>query len=297
MNELIDKAKVLLEALPYIQRFSGATFVVKYGGSFMDSEDPSIREAVARDIVFLEAVEINPVVVHGGGKAISRAMQASGLVPEFSQGHRVTSKETVRLVHEVLSHQINPDIVKTINQLGGASRGFSGTDIFTCRPKRVLDQQGQPLDIGFVGEVHEVCVEPLWECISQGITPVISPTALGEDGQIYNCNADVAAAMVAIALQASRLVFMSDVPGLLAQPDLPDSLISHLHISDVRQLKESGVISSGMIPKVDSATQAIERGVGKVSFVDGRMPHAVLLEIFTDQGVGTEIVLDEGKEA
>jgi acetylglutamate kinase len=145
--------------------------------------------------------------------------------------------------------------------------------------------------------VHEVCVEPLWECISEGITPVISPTALGEDGQIYNCNADVAAAMVAIALQASRLVFMSDVPGLLAQPDSPDSLISHLHISDVRQLKESGVISSGMIPKVDSATQAIERGVGKVSFVDGRMPHAVLLEIFTDQGVGTEIVLDEGKEA
>ena len=291
MNELIHKAAVLLEALPYIQRFSGERFVVKYGGSFMDSPDPAVRQGVARVMVFLEAVEINPVVVHGGGKAISRAMKEAGMDPVFNQGHRVTCKDTVSLVHEVLSHQINPEIVATINALGGVAKGFPGTEIFTCRKKQVQGQDGERMDIGFVGEVTSVRTEPLHDCIEQGITPVISPTALDEDGQLYNCNADVAAAMTAVALQAKRLVFMSDVPGLLADPKDPASLISHLHVTEVKRLKEQGVIGSGMIPKVDSATQAIEAGVDKVSFVDGRLNHAVLLEIFTDQGVGTEIVL------
>ena len=291
MNELIHKAAVLLEALPYIQRFSGERFVVKYGGSFMDSPDPAVRQGVARDMVFLEAVEINPVVVHGGGKAISRAMTEAGMDPVFNQGHRVTCKDTVALVHEVLSHQINPEIVATINGLGGVAKGFPGTEIFTCRKKQVQGQDGEGMDIGFVGEVTSVRTKPLHDCIEQGVTPVISPTALDEDGQLYNCNADVAAAMTAVALQAKRLVFMSDVPGLLADPKDPASLISHLHVTEVKRLKEQGVIGSGMIPKVDSATQAIEAGVDKVSFVDGRLNHAVLLEIFTDQGVGTEIVL------
>jgi acetylglutamate kinase len=290
LQNLISKAATLLEALPYIQKFSGATFVIKYGGSFMDSTDTNVRNGVARDIVFLEAVEINPVVVHGGGKAITRAMELAGLKANFIQGQRLTDEATVKIVDDVLSRQINPDIVATIRTLGGAAQGFSGTEIFTCRKTWLRDASGQPQGIGFVGEVTKVNTAPLLKCIRQGITPVISPTARGEDGKIYNCNADVAAAQAAIALKAGRLVFMSDVPGLLRDPQDPATLIPHLRTSEVQSLKSSGVIDKGMIPKVDSAVAAIESGVEKVSFVDGRVEHAVLLEIFTDAGIGTEVV-------
>lgn len=293
MQDLIAKAETLHEALPYIQKFSGATFIIKYGGSFMDSPDATVRNSVARDIVFLEAVEINPVVVHGGGKAITRAMEKAGLKANFIQGQRVTDEATVKIVDDVLSREINPEVVATINSLGGAAQGFSGTEIFTCR-KMWLDDKDNPgakIDIGFVGEVIAVNTAPLLKCIERGITPVISPTARGEDGHVYNCNADVAAAQVAIALKAKRLVFMSDVPGLLSDPKNPDSVISNLKTEAVAELKKAGVIDKGMIPKVDSAVAAIKTGVEKVSFVDGRVPHAVMLEIFTDEGVGTEVVL------
>jgi acetylglutamate kinase len=293
VQDLIAKAGTLLEALPYIQKFSGATFVVKYGGSFMDSPDVEIRNGVARDIVFLEAVEINPVVVHGGGKAISRAMEKAGLKSEFIQGQRVTDEATVKIVDEVLSREINPEIVKAINALGGAAVGFSGADIFKCK-KLLLDDKenpGKKIDIGYVGEVIEVNVTPLKESIWCGHTPVISPTARGEDGQIYNCNADITAAMCAIALNAKRLVFMSDVPGLMRDTKDVSTVIAHLQISEVPALKAAGIVDKGMIPKVDSAVAAIKSGVEKVSFVDGRVPHAVMLEIFTDKGIGTEIVL------
>ncbi len=293
MQDLIAKAATLLEALPYIQKFSHATFVVKYGGSFMDSPDPAVRNGVARDIVFLEAVEINPVVVHGGGKAITRAMDAAGLKASFIQGMRVTDEATVGVVDQVLSREINPEIVRTINSLGGVAKGFAGTDIFTCR-KLLLDDKDNPggrIDVGYVGEVTSVNTTQLLECISKGITPVISPTARGEDGRIYNCNADVAAAMAAIALKAKRLVFMSDVPGLMRDPKDPATLISHLQTSEVPGLKAVGIVDKGMIPKVDSAVAAINAGVEKVSFVDGRVNHSVLMEIFTDEGVGTEVVL------
>jgi len=293
MQDLIAKAATLLEALPYIQKFSGATFVVKYGGSFMDSPEPAVRNGVARDIVFLEAVEIDPVVVHGGGKAITRAMEKAGLTANFIQGMRVTDEATVKIVDDVLSREINPEIVATIQSLGGQAVGFAGTEIFKCR-KLWLDDKNSPgrkLDIGYVGEVVEVDTAPLKECIWSGFTPVISPTARGEDGKIYNCNADVAAAQVAIALNAKRLVFMSDVPGLMRNPKDPDTILPHLQTSAVEGLKRSGVVDKGMIPKVDSAVAAIKAGVEKVSFVDGRIPHAVLLEIFTDEGVGTEVVL------
>jgi acetylglutamate kinase len=293
VQDLIAKAETLLEALPYIQRFRSQTFVVKYGGSFMDSPDPAVRNGVARDIVFLEAVGINPVVVHGGGKAITRAMEAAGLKANFIQGQRVTDEATVGVVDRVLSREINPEIVKTISELGGKARGFCGADIFKCR-KLWLDDKDKPgakIDIGFVGEVIALNTEPLRECIRRSITPVISPTALDGNGHIHNCNADIAAAHAAIALKAKRLVFMSDVPGLLRDPKNPDSVIPHLKISEVDELKRAGIIDKGMIPKVDSAVAALKAGVDKVSFVDGRVPHAVLLEIFTDEGVGTEIVL------
>lgn len=291
MENLIAKAATLLEALPYIQRFRSETFVVKYGGSFMDSPDQAVRMGVARDIVFLEAVGINPIVVHGGGKAITRAMDAAGLRAEFIQGMRVTDESAVQVVERVLSQEINPEIVQMINNLGGKARGFSGTDIFTCRKMWLTGPNNENLDIGFVGEVIRVNVEPLRECIRRSITPVISPTARGEDGHVYNCNADVAAAQAAIALRAKRLVFMSDVPGLMRNPKDPGTVIPHLQVAEIDPLKKTGVIDKGMIPKVDSAAAAIRSGVAKVSFVDGRMPHAVMLEIFTDAGVGTEIVL------
>jgi len=291
VHDWIAKAETLLEALPYLQKFRGATFVIKYGGSFMDSPDEKIRAGVARDLVFLEAAGIHPVIVHGGGKAITRAMDQAGLQAKFVQGQRVTDAATVAIVDEVLSRRINPQIVNTLNALGGRARGFTGADIFKCQKLLVESPDGKKWDLGYVGQVIEVQTGPLRECIQSGLTPVISPVALGPDGRLYNCNADVAAAQTAIALRARRLVFMSDVPGLLRDPKNSGSVISHLRVSDVPGLKQAGVIDAGMIPKVDSAVAAIQAGVEKVSFVDGRVPHAVLLEIFTDAGVGTEMVL------
>jgi acetylglutamate kinase len=291
MEDLIAKTATLLEALPYIQKFSQSTFVIKYGGSFMDSPDPAVRDGVARDVVFLEAVEINPVVVHGGGKAITRAMDAAGLKVNFIQGMRVTDEATADVVDRVLSREINPEVVATINSLGGKAKGFAGTDIFTCRKLWLTGPAGEKIDVGYAGEVTGVNTAPLLDCIARGIIPVISPTARGEDGKIYNCNADIAAAQAAIALKAKRLVFMSDVPGLMRDPKNPATLIPHLQTSEVDGLKRAGIVDKGMIPKVDSAVAAIQAGVEKVSLVDGRVPHSVLLEIFTDKGVGTEVVL------
>ena len=285
MQELITKAATLLEALPYIQRFAGATFVIKYGGSFMESPEETVRTGVASDVVFLEAVEINPVVVHGGGKRINKALEAAGIETKFVNGLRYTDAASVEVVDQVLSGEVNGEIVEMINSLGGEAKGIAGTDIFTCQRHAPGGE-----DYGYVGEVMAVNTAPLEECISKGVTPVISPTARDAEGQIYNCNADIAAAQAAIALAAKRLVFMSDVPGLLRDPKDAKSLVPHLDIKEVDELKQAGIIARGMIPKVDSAVSAIEAGVDKVSFVDGRINHAVLLEIFTDKGVGTEIV-------
>ena len=291
MKNLISKADVLLEALPYLQRFRGATFVIKYGGSFMDAPDPAARDSVARDIVFLAAAGIHPVVVHGGGKAITRAMEKAGLKANFVQGQRVTDEETAQVVEQVLSQEINPEIVSTLNNLGVRARGFSGTDIFTCRKLRLAGTQGEPLDIGFVGEVTRVNAAPLLECLRDGFIPVISPTARGEDGKPYNCNADVSAAQAAIALKARRLVFMSDVPGLLRDLKDPATVMARLRAGEMEALKQQRIIDKGMIPKTDSAVAAVKAGVEKVSFVDGRVSHAVLLDIFATEGTGTEVVL------
>src|SRR2546423_2643593 len=291
MEKIISKAATLIEALPYIQHFRSQVFVVKYGGSFMDSPDAEERHRVARDVVFLEAVGINPVVVHGGGKAITRALEEAGVKSEFVHGYRVTDAASAEIVDRVLSREINAEIVKAIQDFGGKARGFAGPDIFRCRKFLAKDDKGSDVDLGFVGEVSGVDVEPLRESIRRRVTPVISPTALGEDGKIYNCNADIAAAKTAIALKARRLVFMSDVPGLLRDPKDEKTLLRHLAVIEVPKLQKSGVIAEGMVPKVDSAIAAIESGVEKVQFVDGRIPHSVLLEIFTDAGVGTEVVL------
>lgn len=290
VNEVIAKARVLLEALPYIQDFRGSTFVVKYGGSFMDDPNPAARTRVAADIAFLAAVGINVVVVHGGGKAISKAMDASGLKANFINGLRVTDEATIAIVKKTLDEIVNKDVCETLASVKARPKGLPGDSVLVCQ-KLTTDDDGNLIDLGYVGEPTEVKVKLIKKEIAEGNMPVISPVAEGYDGKPYNVNADTAAGRVASALRARRLVYMSDVPGLLSDPKNPDSLISTLKVGEVEALKKKGVIDKGMRPKVASAVRALQEGVQRVHFIDGRMPHSLLLEIFTDKGVGTEIVL------
>ncbi len=285
MQEIIQKAEVLLEALPYIQRFRSSIFVVKYGGSFMDSPDPKVRAGIAADVVFLEAAGINPIVVHGGGKAITKATEAAGIKAQFVQGLRVTDEKTMKVVEDVLANVVNREIVEMIQKLGGKARGYNGKDVFRCR-KMLTDGA----DLGYVGEIIGTETGAIKKCLRASVTPVVSPIGLGEDGHTYNINADIAAAKLAMAIGARRLVFISDVPGLLRDPKDVATLISSLNVDQVLELRQQGVIDKGMIPKVNSAVEAVRAGVRRVHFVDGRIPHAVLLEIFTDKGIGTEVV-------
>lgn len=287
--EVTAKAKVLLEALPYIQDFRGSTFVVKYGGSFMDDPDAAIRTRVAYDIAFFAAVGINVVVVHGGGKAITRAMEESGLAAKFVNGLRVTDEAAVAIVKKTLDEVVNKDVCDAISIAKGKPKGLPGDSVLVCQ-KLATDEDGNPIDLGYVGEVTEVKVKLIKKEIADGYVPVISPVAEGYDGKPYNVNADLVAGRVASALRARRLVYMSDVPGLLSAPPDPESLISTLKISQVEELKKRGVIDKGMRPKVGSAVRALEEGVQRVHFIDGRLAHSLLLEIFTDKGIGTEIV-------
>jgi acetylglutamate kinase len=289
VSEVIAKARVLLEALPYIQDFRGSTFVVKYGGSFMDDPNPEARNRVATDIAFLAAVGINVVVVHGGGKAISKAMDVSGLKANFVNGLRVTDEATIAIVKKTLDEIVNKEVCDTLTAVKGRPKGLAGDSVLVCQ-KLEIDDDGNKVDLGFVGDVTEVKVKLIKKEIADGFLPVISPVAEGYDGKPYNINADTAAGRVASALRARRLVYMSDVPGLLSDPKNPTSLISTLKTGEVEGLKKKGVIDKGMRPKVASAVRALQEGVQRVHFIDGRMPHSLLLEIFTDRGVGTEIV-------
>ena len=287
--EVTAKAKVLLEALPYIQDFRGSTFVVKYGGSFMDDPDPVIRTRVAYDLAFLAACGINVVVVHGGGKAITKAMETSGLKANFVNGLRVTDEATINVVKKTLDEIVNRDVCDAIASAKGKPKGLPGDTVLVCE-KLTTDDDGNPVDLGFVGDVTEVKVKLIKKEIGEGFIPVISPVAEGYDGKPYNVNADLVAGRVASALRARRLVYMSDVPGLLSAPPDPQSLISTLKTNQVDDLKKKGVIDKGMRPKVQSAIRALEEGVQRVHFIDGRLAHSLLLEIFTDKGIGTEIV-------
>ncbi len=289
VDEITAKAKVLLEALPYIQDFHGSTFVVKYGGSFMDDPDPEIRMRVAYDIAFLVAVGINVVVVHGGGKAITKAMETSGLNASFVNGLRATDEAAIAIVKKTLDEVVNTDVCAAIAAAKAQPKGMPGDTVLVCQ-KLETDDDGNTVDLGYVGEVTEVKVKLIKKEIGEGFVPVISPVAEGYDGKPYNVNADLVAGRVASALRARRLVFMSDVPGLLAAPPDPDSLISTLKIPQVEELKKRGVIDKGMRPKVASAVRALQEGVQRVHFIDGRLAHSLLLEIFTDKGTGTEIV-------
>jgi acetylglutamate kinase len=288
-SELIAKSQVLLEALPYIQAFRGSTFVIKYGGSFMDDPDPEVRSRVAGDIAFLATVGIHVVVVHGGGKAISGAMIESGLRPNFVNGMRVTDEATMSVVKKTLDTVVNKDICDMLSVRKAHALGMPGAMVLVGQ-KLTVDDDGRPIDLGYVGDISEVKVTLIKKAIADRFVPVISPVALGREGILYNVNADLVASRVAIALRARRLVYLSDVPGLLEDPSDPKTLISTVKEKEIEDLKKSGIINTGMLPKVQSAVQALRDGVHRVHFIDGRVPHSLLLEIYTDKGIGTEIV-------
>jgi len=282
-------AEALIEALPHFQQFRGQTIVIKYGGAAMENED--LVEQVLRDVVLLEAVGINPVLVHGGGKAYNRALKARGVVAEVIDGLRVSDAASMAVIEKVIREETNPNIVTGINKHGGRAQGVMGQEVLQAR-KLTLQKQNRTIDLGFVGEVTGVRAAILQKLIDEEIIPVISHLGQDESGQIYNINADIAAAEVAKALKASRIIYLSDVNGLMRDPQRADSTISTLTIKQINDLKQEGVIEGGMIPKVDSSVDALQHGVEKVHFLDGRMAHSMLMELFTDGGIGTEITAD-----
>ena len=291
MKQAIQKASVLIEALPHIQRFRGETVIVKFGGSSMDN--PDVVRDILEDIAFMSCVGLRPVIVHGGGKAINARMKEKGLQATFVKGLRVTDSETMKIVEQVLNREVNPELVSILNGFGCKARGIHGEDIITVRKHVAEDPDtGEALDWGLVGEITGVDVEPVKAYLEADITPVITPLGADAARQIYNINADAAAAGLAERLQARKLVFLSDVPGLLADPKDRNSLMSTLHLSEVESLIERGIIGGGMLPKISGALKALKAGVRKTHIIDAALPHSLLLELFTDQGVGTEIVND-----
>lgn len=288
MKTIVEKAGVLIEAMPYIRAFRGAIIVIKFGGSAM--EDKACHDGILTDTAFLDCAGLKPVLVHGGGKAISRRMAQAGLQPKFIGGLRVTDANAMRLVEEALNHEINVELVETLIALGAKATGIQGPSILKAEKQLPLDEQGRPVDIGFVGRVAAVDTAPIRACLDAGLLPVITPLGRDEKGAIYNINADDAAGAIARALNTRKLVFLSDVPGLLRDAKDPDSIMSTVSRGEVEELIRRGVIAGGMLPKIQGALDAIAAGVDKVHIIDGRAPHSLLLEIFTDKGIGTEII-------
>jgi acetylglutamate kinase len=282
------RAEILMEALPYIREFRGKTVVIKYGGAAMDDAD--LKEPFALDVILLRFVGIKPVIVHGGGPQIGALMKRLGKQPRFVGGMRVTDEETIEIVEMVLVGKINTDIVGLINHHGGKAVGLSGKDSSLLRARRRLHRgpHGEEIDIGLVGEVIQVNPDPIRLLEDNGFTPIIAPIGVGDGGETYNVNADLVAGEIAAALGAEKLIHLTDVEGI---QDAAGRLISTLARKDAERLMHEGVIAGGMLPKVESSLRALEGGTAKAHIVDGRVPHAILLELFTREGVGTEIVL------
>ncbi len=292
MKTATDKAAILLEAMPYIRMFRDKPVVIKYGGSVM--EDPVISRSVLADVAFLECVGIKPVIVHGGGKAISKKMLQSGLQSKFIEGRRVTDKESVRLVEEVLNHEVNVEIVENLIAHGARAAGLHGPGIIKAEKIEALPgKDGRPIDLGFVGRVVAVDAVPIQACLKADIIPVITPLGKGTDGQVYNINADESAAAVAMAINAYKLVFISDVPGVMRDPQKPDSVVSSLTRAEIDALIGDHTVHAGMLPKIQGALAALAAGVKKVHIIAGHTLHSLLLEIFTEKGIGTEIINDK----
>ena len=291
MDKLIKKAEVLIEALPYMQKFQGSIVVVKFGGSAM--EDPAVTAKTMRDIVLLHAIGIKVVVVHGGGKAISAKLKELGVQSKFFNGLRITDGETIKVVDDVLHNLTNKALVDAIKECDGKGVSISGKSIMRAEKLFSEDPETrEKVDIGFVGKVLAVNVNPILDALEYGFIPVITPLAVDFFGQPYNVNADTAACEIAKALKAEKLVFLSDVPGVLKDPADEKTLISQIHIDEVPRLIEEKILSGGMLPKIKSCVEALEAGASKVHMIDGRIPHSLLLEIFTEKGVGTAILKD-----
>ena len=291
MENFIGKAEVLMEALPYFQRFYGKTFVIKYGGHAMVDEE--LKESFAQDIVLLKYVGINPVVVHGGGPQIDQLLDKLGITSRYVRGMRVTDQETLDIVEMVLVGKVNKEIVTLINQHGGMAVGLSGKDgglILAWKMNVTVSENGKPseiIDIGMVGEIIGINPLVIDSLDENKFIPVIAPLGAGQDGETYNINADLVAGEVAEALHAEKLILMTDVE---AVKDKKGELMSTLKVNQARKMIQEGVVGSGMIPKVECCIEAFKGGVGKTHIIDGRVKHAVLLEIFTKEGVGTEVV-------
>lgn len=288
------KAKVLLEALPYVKKFRDSLFIVKYGGAFLDENNTEMQESIAQDILFLSLVGIRVALVHGGGKAITRALAANNLETRFINGLRYTDQVSMSIVEKTLNQTVNNQICDTIRKVGGVPAPTPGQRVFSCE-KLLQDSPEGSVDLGYVGKITGVSPIEVMAPLSEGQIPVISCVAEGEEQSVYNTNADVAAAELAASLHARRLVYLCDVPGLLRDPSDPSTLISSLHVSEVPKLKEDGVITSGMVPKIDSACYAIQNGVHRVHLIEAAQPQSLLLEIFTDKGIGTEITIQESE--
>lgn len=289
MDKAIEKAAVLIEALPYIQRFRDKIVVVKFGGSAM--EDPELTQSALRDIVFMECVGMRPVVVHGGGKAITKRLKELDIPTKFINGLRYTCEQTIKVVDEVLHDEVNIGLVEGIRAQGGAARSLSGKNVLKAKRIFSTDKEtGARLDLGFVGDIYDIEAGPILQAFEQEVIPVITPLAKDDNGAVLNVNADLAASRVAEILKARKLVFLSDVPGLLRDPADESTVISTVNMDEVEALVASGVISGGMAPKIHSAVRALKAGTNKVHLIDGRIKHSLLLEIFTNSGIGTEIV-------
>lgn len=290
MQKLIEKANTLLEALPYIRRFSGKTIVIKYGGHAM--ADEALKRSFALDIILLKYIGINPVIVHGGGPQINETLKRYGIVSEFVRGMRVTDAATMGVVEMVLTGQVNREVVGNINQQGGKAVGLSGKDggLLLCDKllQEVIREDGtvEKLDIGFVGRINRVDPTIIETLEKERFIPVIAPVGVGAGGESYNINADIVAGKVAAALKAEKLILLTDVSGV---KDRDGKLLSSISLADIPGLIDGGVITGGMIPKVTCCVEALQEGTGKAHIIDGRVEHAVLLEIFTDVGIGTEI--------
>jgi acetylglutamate kinase len=284
----LQRADILMEALPYIQAFHGKTVVIKYGGAAMEQTD--LKESFALDIILLRCVGIRPVIVHGGGPQIDAMMKRLGKERRFVGGMRVTDEETVEIVEMVLVGKINKEIVRLINLHGGRAVGLSGTDGDLIRARRRLHRlpTGEEVDIGLVGEVEAVNPQPLRLLEEGGFVPVIAPVGVGGAGETYNINADLVAGDVAAALGAEKLIHLTDVQGIAGADG---RFASTLARADAERLVKAGTIEGGMLPKVESALRALQGGTAKAHVIDGRVPHAILLELFTKEGIGTEIVL------
>jgi acetylglutamate kinase len=282
----IAKAHVLIEALPYIKKFSGKTVVIKYGGSAM--LDCNLKRMVMQDIVLMKFVGLNPVVVHGGGPEINKMLERLSIESKFVNGLRVTDEVTMEIVEMVLTGRINKEIVSLINELGGQAIGVSGKDGGLLKAEKDTSNG----DIGYVGKIVDVNIDVITMMLERGYIPVIAPTSFGDDGETYNVNADTAAGKIAEALKAEKLILLTDVEGILSNINDKSSLISRMDLEHAKEFMNSGRINGGMIPKLECCIKAVENGVKRAHIIDGRLTHSLLLEIFTDEGIGTMI----GKE-